>query len=164
MSKQHSPRPWYREPYVWLIVTFPMVAILAGTVTIYLAIKSDDGLVKDDYYKEGLQINMVLKRDRAAVEYGMAAVLLFNHEAGMVRVKLESKKPYEYPEQVNFKLLHTTRSGYDQILKLDKVGPQFYQGKIQGLPAGTWNVQVETQEWRLVGIMKDITTTLRLET
>ena len=50
-------KPWYREFYVWLVIFFPVLAIVAGFYTLKLAIESDDGLVEDDYYKQGIEIN-----------------------------------------------------------------------------------------------------------
>ena len=56
----HSTRPWFREPWVWLLIALPASAVLGGMVTIWIAVDSDDGLVVDDYYKRGLEINKKL--------------------------------------------------------------------------------------------------------
>lgn len=42
----------------------PATAIVAGFITLWLAITSYDGLVADDYYKQGLAINQTLARER----------------------------------------------------------------------------------------------------
>lgn len=34
----------------------PFVVIVAAAITVYLAVISNDGLVDDDYYKQGLSI------------------------------------------------------------------------------------------------------------
>jgi hypothetical protein len=33
---------WYREPYVWLLITIPAIAVLAGLATLALAISADE--------------------------------------------------------------------------------------------------------------------------
>ena len=66
-------RAWYREPLVWLLISFPLTAVIAGFFTLYLAIISKDGLVVDDYYQRGKEINMSLARDRAAARHGLHA-------------------------------------------------------------------------------------------
>ena len=71
-------KPWYREPFVWLVILFPASAVIGGMITISLAISSDDGLVVDDYYKRGLEINRTLERDKAAARHGIQATLGFN--------------------------------------------------------------------------------------
>lgn len=152
---QQQARPWYREPYVWFIVFFPALAVFAGSITIYLAIKSDDGLVADDYYKEGLKINKSLERDRAALGHGLKGFMQANPEQRLVRVQLETTTAYQFPEEVTLKLLHSTRSGHDQILVLKAIAPRLYQGQYeQDLVPGTWHGHLEADDWRLIGLMK----------
>ncbi len=38
----HPSRPWYREPYVWLLIAIPAAAVLTGLITLAFAIASDD--------------------------------------------------------------------------------------------------------------------------
>lgn len=48
MSAPLSPRParssapWYREPYVWLVLAGPLAVIVASMFTIYLAVTRAD--------------------------------------------------------------------------------------------------------------------------
>jgi len=48
MSPSRSPpnpaTPWYREPYVWLLISIPAAAVLAGLITLALAIASEDAV------------------------------------------------------------------------------------------------------------------------
>ena len=66
-------RNWKREPLVWMLIAIPLAAVIMGVVMLTLAIQSYSGLVVDDYYKKGKQINRVLARDRFAYELGLAA-------------------------------------------------------------------------------------------
>ena len=68
------PPPWYKQFWPWFLITFPAIAVIAGIITIILAVKSDDGLVKDDYYKAGLAINQTLERTQKAKELNMRAL------------------------------------------------------------------------------------------
>ena len=49
--------------------------IVAGVYTTVLAFTSSDGLVADDYYKQGLAINKTLKREERARALDMNVVL-----------------------------------------------------------------------------------------
>ena len=40
-SPPHPSTPWYREPYVWLLISIPP---LSGLITLALAIASDDAV------------------------------------------------------------------------------------------------------------------------
>jgi hypothetical protein len=45
-------------------------------VTAYLAVVSNDGLVEDDYYKQGLAVNQRTARAQRAAELGIEVELL----------------------------------------------------------------------------------------
>ena len=68
-----SERPWYREPWPWILISGPAVVVVAGFVTLWLAVSSSDGLVAEDYYKQGLAINRVIEREEAAQKLGLTA-------------------------------------------------------------------------------------------
>ena len=59
-------RPWYREPWPWILMAGPFAVIVAGLFTAWMAVTRADPLVVDNYYKEGLAINQVIERDQAA--------------------------------------------------------------------------------------------------
>ena len=65
--------PWYKYKLVWMIIAIPAASVIAGINMIYLAVNTDDGLVVDDYYKEGMAINQSLQRDKTAAELGLIA-------------------------------------------------------------------------------------------
>ncbi len=53
----------------------PAVVIVAGFITAWLAIESNDGLVDDNYYKVGLSVNQQLKQKQLAAELNLKADL-----------------------------------------------------------------------------------------
>lgn len=38
-------RPWWKEPYVWLVIGGPLVVVVAGISTAYIAMKDPDPLI-----------------------------------------------------------------------------------------------------------------------
>ncbi len=82
MSKQS--RPWYRQPLVWMIIAIPLSAVIAGIYTFRLAVISDDGLVVDDYYRKGKEINLDLSRDKAALAHGLNADIRIDYQQGTI--------------------------------------------------------------------------------
>ena len=74
-TMRNEPKNWKQEPLVWLLIAIPFTAVVMGVVMMTLAIQSYSGLVVDDYYKKGKQINRVLARDRFAHELGLAAAV-----------------------------------------------------------------------------------------
>lgn len=155
-------RAWYLEPYVWLIILFPATAIVAGIFTINIAIKSDDGLVVDDYYKQGLEINRTLERDKAATDYGLHANLQFNSDAKLIRLYLTANSNYLLPNEIKLSFRHHTRSGFDQEVLLEKIDDAIYQAVLPKLIAGTFTLQLSADNWRLLKSARVPMTTLEI--
>lgn len=60
-----KPLPWWRFGYVWLVIAGPAVVVVAGFVTLWLAVSQPETLVAQDYYKRGVEINKTLAAERA---------------------------------------------------------------------------------------------------
>jgi hypothetical protein len=138
-------KPWYREPWPWLLMSGPAAVLVAGAVTTWLAFASSDGLVAEDYYRQGLGINKVLAREEAAKRLGVDAEVLF--EKNLLRVNLTGQTP----EVIFVRLAHATRAGYDQRLRLTPVSAGVYEAALPDLPAGRWRAVVEDARstWRV---------------
>jgi len=142
--------PWYREPWVWGIIGGPALVVVAGVYTLWLAVASNDGLVADDYYKRGLAINQVFTRERAAEVAGYEARLMFTADGGRARVLLTGR---ELPAALKLRLVHPTRAGMDYTARLSSAGNGVYEGVVEALGAGRWQVVLEDEQslWRLSG-------------
>jgi len=138
--------PWYREPWPWILMAIPATAVVAGIFTWWLAVRSADGLVADDYYRRGLAINRDLQLEREAVRRGLRARV----ERGERRLRVELAG--QAPEAIFAQLVHATRSGHDQRLRLAPVAPGVYEGEMTALPPGRWRLVLEDprREWRIV--------------
>lgn len=150
-NKQQS-EPWFRNPMVWMVIFFPSLAVVSGIITIIIAIYTDDGLVVDDYYKQGLAINQVITHDKKAKQLGLRAFVDLNSENGEIRLSLSSNSGFEPTPEITFRLIHRTRSGLDQTTVLSRVGNSLdYRGYFKPpLIEGRWTIQVlATGEWRL---------------
>lgn len=151
-SNRYEDRAWYQNPMVWLVIFFPAVAVVGGISTIFIAINTADGLVVDDYYKQGLQINQVIDHDRKARELGLRALVDANAHNGQIHVKLSAQKgDFQYPSEITFKLIHRTIPGLDQDTTLNKTTDHDYQGFIKPpIIEGRWTVQLlADKSWRL---------------
>lgn len=76
----HSPErsgPWWRYGHVWLLIAGPAAVIVAGFVTLWLAVRSPDPVIDADYYRRGIEINKALAREKAL----LPAVQGRNHAA-----------------------------------------------------------------------------------
>ncbi len=151
MKWEHEPvLPWYRHRWPWLLMLGPFLVIVAAAITLWLAVRSDDGLVADDYYKQGLAINQATSRDRRAAALGLGAEMRFDPVRKMMRVVLRGA-PAAAPEALVLKLSHPTRSGLDHTLRLRRDDGGGYSAAFGDEPAGRWYVSLEdgAGEWRL---------------
>ena len=64
MESTQDTRPWWKYGMVWMIIAGPAIVVVAGFVTLWLAISTPDPLVSNDYYREGLEINKKLRMER----------------------------------------------------------------------------------------------------
>jgi hypothetical protein len=152
MIEQVSTLRWYKQPLVWMLIVIPGSAVVAGFYTLYLAIVSFDGMVVDDYYKQGKEINRVLARDQKAEVLGLTANASFDSNTKQVNLVLKaSNKLFEFPQRLKLSFLHSTRAGNDQQIALVLERPGFYRGVLPQLVPGRWDVLLEDVQWRLVG-------------
>lgn len=145
--------PWYRERWPWILMAGPAVVVVAGFITAWLAIRSNDGLVEDDYYKRGLAVNESIHRDQRAGGLGLHAELMLGGDGREVRMFLAGHEGVTLPAKVVVKFVHPTRAGADQNLSLEAAGGGFYGARLAEPLKGRWHVTVEdgAKEWRLSG-------------
>ena len=148
MLKKPGIKKWYRQPYVWLLILFPFIAVTGGIFTAWLAYKTTDGLVVDDYYVRGLEINRDLDRDRAADSYALHASLETNYPEGMLTVHISGNEKFILPETINVTFIHATRSGFDRSLAIRKNPDKVYKTIMPQLVRGKWHVLIEAGNWR----------------
>ena len=75
--EQRDTKPWWTNGYVWLVISGPLVVVIASFITLYLAISRPDAVI-DDYYRKGLEINKTLNAEHDAM---VPAMLARNHAA-----------------------------------------------------------------------------------
>ncbi len=150
MTAERTLRPWYREPWPWILMSGPAIVVVAGFATLGLAIESDDGLVADDYYRQGLAINRVIARDERAAALGLVARIQFNPAGDRVRVLLSGLASDARPRLT---LVHVTRAGEDRSASLERVAPDVYEARLAAPVGGAWSALVEdaARTWRLEG-------------
>jgi hypothetical protein len=116
-----------------------------------LAITTFDGMVVDDYYKHGKEINLVKDRDHAAQHLQLSAILGLSPDTHKVRLQLRHRPDYQAPRDMHLKLLFATRAGYDIDILLRRQTDGTYLGKLPAMHQGRWDVLLAADNWRLLG-------------
>ena len=142
--------PWYREPWPWLLMAGPAIVVVAGIATLVIAVVSFDGMVADDYYKQGLGVNRVIAREAEARALGVEGAVQFNAERTQVRVVLRGAAA---PKSLRLALVHPTLPREDQAVELAQVSDGVYAGALRPPRAATLRLVLEDghNRWRLAG-------------
>jgi hypothetical protein len=146
-------KPWYAQPWVWLLIALPATAVVGSMASLYLAVTTSDGLVVDDYYTRGKAINRDLARDRAAQAHRLEARFDIDMVRNRITLMLKSQD-YAPPREMKLSILHPTRPHHDQHVVLEQVGEGQYASAIGELGRGKWYLQLEADDWRLSGRMQ----------
>lgn len=145
-------RPWYREPWPWILMSGPFIVVVAALTTAWIAVKTDDGLVTADYYKKGLAINQTLISSEQARKAGLAAgIRIAGHG---LSIRLQATDPaFALPSLLLVSISHPTRAGLDQTFQLTRAGDMYSSDTINLPVSGHWLVLLEDDKktWRLLG-------------
>jgi len=135
---------------VWLVIAIPLSAVTVGAIMITLSVTTFDGLVEDDYYEKGKEINQLLARDEFALSEGITADVSMDLQTGVIVIALDSSSGYAFPAELGLSLLHPTQSRHDVKLLL-RQGPdgRYYSELLQPLTDGRWYFRISEPNWRL---------------
>lgn len=141
-------KPWYKQFWPWFLISLPMTAVIAGIATIIIAMDEPDGVVVDDYYKEGLAINQTLNSEKMAQQLNITV----SGQVTTNTIQLQLTGNIPTPEQLKIHFIHPTKPNKDKSWELNKKGESYF-ANIMPLAAANWHVKVETENghWRLNG-------------
>lgn len=132
----------------------PAIVVVAGIITTVLAVRTQDGLVVDDYYKQGLAVNKDLSRDLAAKSAGLYAKTTI--DVANRRVTLSIIKTPVTLNNLTLTLSRASVAGHDQLITLQRTSRRddesIFVGALQALEPGKWYATLEdpSRAWRLM--------------
>lgn len=150
-TMQRAEKPWFREPWPWFLASGPLLVVVASLVSAWIAIRSSDGLVSEDYYRQGLAVQETLTRSEKATTLGLVARMHLTSDGLTVRLSA-SDTGYYLPSTLRVTLSHPTRAGLDQTGLIPQIG-QIYSGRLRLPAAGHWLILIEDEAktWRIMG-------------
>lgn len=148
-------KPWYQQFWLWFLVFFPLLAVVAGLITVVIAFKNEDSLVRDDYYKAGLAINSRLALDHAAEQQAIHAQLTIDKVIGEIHLKLQGNLK-QTPESLTLDFIHPTRQADDFSVQLLHSRDFQYVGQLNQAISNRWHIQLtdNPKTWRLKTVAK----------
>ena len=55
-------QPWWKYGHLWLVISGPLVVVVAALVTGWIAVRQQDPVLSEDYYRKGVEINKTLEQ------------------------------------------------------------------------------------------------------
>lgn len=151
---REDTEPWYKQFWPWFLISLPLSVVIAALYTINLALESADGLVSDDYYKEGLAIHK--NADSAANARALGIQGTMNYDAETGAVTLEFTKPLSTAlQQLELTVTHPTLPNRDQQVQLTAIDESRFVGRVAELENASWNLKLHPLDkaWRIEGRM-----------
>lgn len=148
-------RPWYREQWVWFLLGIPAASVILSSIMVYVAVTTEDSLVSDDYYKEGMAFNQRLDKDKLAGALGVEAMVSQDIQSQTLRVTLSGSSDASVTESpvLFVELEHPTLKTQDLFLRLIPNGDH-YLGSLDTMPEGKYYLTLtdSMESWRLQGV------------
>jgi hypothetical protein len=144
-AERGAPR-WYREPWPWLLIAGPLFVVAASLASAWIAMRSDDGVVADDYYKQGLSINRKLKHVELQPARPVGATITVAAH-GEVSVAIEGLA--EPPSDLRLELVRPGVASSAARVALNPGPDGDYVGQLPQQSPGRWIVTLESRTWRL---------------
>ena len=148
MSKLEGP--WYKQFWLWFIVTPLLVVFVLGFTMLYLAIKTNDGVVVDNYYKDGKGIFVRNDEDALARAKDLRANLLWVDDRLLVTL---TGNLTPLPEALKLLFIFPTAEAGDVSVLLHHQGLGQYRGRLAEPVIGTRQLQIQpigaSLTWRL---------------
>lgn len=149
---REDTQPWYKQFWPWFLISLPLSVVIASMYTINLAIESNDGLVSDDYYKEGLGIHKNAESTARAKTLGIAGNLAYDADTGAINLALD-KQVDAMPIELSLEVTHPTMANRDQAVSITRVDATTYAGRLETLGEANWQLEVQPTDgsWRVRG-------------
>jgi hypothetical protein len=166
MKRTAAVRPWYREPWPWLLMVPPFGAVAGGVAMLALAVGAPDPLVVDDYSRieELTRAQFAADRRAAELDLGATVALAAAAEAGQteVRVDLDGSSGFAPPPALSVRLRHAAHANADRHVTLERSGSG-YSGEV-ALAGGRYTLELSDAErsWRLSGSVAALPAVLEL--
>ncbi|MBO4329453.1 MAG: FixH family protein [Rhodocyclaceae bacterium] len=151
-------KPWYKHPWPWILIALPATAVVAGMITLWLAVVSFDGMVKDEDVhraKVGQGYEVDESRTQAARQLQLRATVLPDADAMGVTLHLERAPDMALPPMLMLTVQQPAHEQLDQALVLMPTGqPGEYKARTTqafGNGRRLLLLEDESRVWRLQG-------------
>lgn len=151
-TEKTSARAWHREPMMWLVLALPAAVVVAGFVTLAIAIRSGgDDAVHDPGSRVGKAQTADLSPERNAARLGLQARLMLSSDTEALELRTEAG--VFDSDSLTLLLIHPRDAAGDLSVSLIRADALRYFGRLAVPRDHAWNLQLQPTDgqWRLQG-------------
>ena len=146
-----TPRPWYREPWPWIILGILSIGWVSGLSILTIGLSNPPQIVSGDYQQLGRALVDTHERTQRARDLGLSGGLRL--EGGIVVLDLSADDLAGLPDTLLVQFLHPASSEGDTTATVRRQSDGSYRGELATDPHARANVRVLDleQSWWLAG-------------
>ena len=154
-AAQLSSRPWYREPWPWLLMLPPALSVAGGVAMLALAVGEPAQLAVSDYGRIEELTAERFERDARAASLDVRADAVFTTAAdGRTSVEVHLTGAHGAAPALYLRLQHVARVDADREIVLHRDAADVFRG-VTELAAGRYDIELSPADrsWRLGGLL-----------
>lgn len=142
-NQQEIVTPWYKEPFMVLILGIPLTAVIVGMIMLYNAVSGKDSLISDSYYKDGRMYTQNKTAINKAKNLLVGAVIIPNDSG----ISIEISGTFDQkPNVLKARFIHPTLEDRDQEVMLQLFPDGSYKGAPEQDLEGRWRLWLSSPE------------------
>ncbi|MER2493034.1 FixH family protein [Catenovulum sediminis] len=151
---QTDVRPWYKEPWPWVLIAIIVLPMLVAAVRMSIYSEYQVEMVVDDYYKKGKAINQEFDRETLARDYGIAIFAEVSDQQILLDVNRNQKAPQIASLIVSF--YHSTQSHKDQQVMATARADGIFSADLLKATEGKWQLTIEPHDksWKVQKVVQ----------
>lgn len=128
MTEQNENQGNWNQPWLWITLAPLILSVVLGLTMLNISFHIQDGLVTDEYSKEGLTINERIEKEDYAKNLNAQANISVDTASGELTV-LFSSNLEQAPNNLLLELIHPIIKEKDQKVVLTHQGNGRYSGQ-----------------------------------
>ncbi|MFC3151146.1 FixH family protein [Litoribrevibacter euphylliae] len=153
MTEQNENQGNWNQPWLWITLTPLILSVVLGLTMLNISFQIQDGLVTDEYSKEGLTINERIEKEEHAKNLSTQANISVDKASGEMTVLFDSELE-QLPNNLLLELIHPIIKDKDQKVVLTHQGNGRYAGQVADDMDGKRYVrlqELQNSSWVLKG-------------
>ena len=152
---REDTKPWYRQFWPWFIIALPASAVVAGFVTLWIAMQTTDSLVVPAADGVRSAADRQTAARRIASELGLTALVEIDPETRVVSAIVRARDLGDLPATLDFEFSHPAFANLDQHITLNKAmadaeGNPLWVGHFVTIPKGRYYAVLKSgEDWRI---------------